>query len=200
MFRSSLFLLLCMERRFWSDLWLSCQASQHCLSVDFDRLRFWARVFFLFLLLELLTWNIQSCPVHSTADSGITHQRAVTTVLGREHILHLWLLRGCVFSWNWGPPACDLAVLGGILLCVPPVELGLEEIALQSFLVHLRYCSLQVFLWMLRLAVHCRSVLCSVGGSQLGFSKEFILFLRFLYCFCVFILCCACRISQLRKK
>lgn len=184
MFRSLLFLFLCMERRFWSDLWLSCQASQHCLSVEWLILTGWASgpgFFFLFLLLELLTWNIQSYPVHSTADSGITHQRAVTTVLGGEHILHLWLLRGCVFSWNWGPPACDLAVLGGILLCVPLVELGLEEIALQSFLVHLRYCSLQVFLWMLRLAVHCRSVLCSVGRSQLGFSKELILFLHFLY-------------------
>lgn len=115
-------------------------------------------------------------PVRSTTDSGLTLQRTATTVLGHEHILHLWLLCGCVLSWSWGPPVCDLAVPGGILLCLPPAELGLEETALQSFLGKPEVLQPAGVSVDAQTGCHCRS-----GRSQLGFSKEFILFLWFLY-------------------
>lgn len=120
-------------------------------------------------------------PVLSTTDSGITLQRTLTTVLGCEHILHLWLLCGCVFSWSRGPPTCDLVVLEGIWLCLSPAELGLEETALQSFLDTSEVLQPAGVFMDAQTGCHCRSALCSVGRSQLGFSKEFILFLWFLY-------------------
>lgn len=71
---------------------------------------------------------------------------------------------------------CDLAVPGGILLCLPPGELGLEETALQSFLGKPEVLQPAGVSVDAQTGCHCRS-----GRSQLGFSKEFILFLWFLY-------------------
>lgn len=91
---------------------------------------------------------------------------------------------------------CDLAVPGGILLCLPPAELGLEETALQSFLGKSEVLQPAGVFMDAQTGSQCRPALCSIGRSQLGFSKEFILFLRFFPT----VLCCACRIPVLRKK
>lgn len=157
---------------------------QHCLSVGLLILTGCTSgpglVFFV-PLFGAFNMKYSILPLLSTTDSGMTLQRTVTTVLGAEHILHLWLLCGCVFSWSWGPANCDLAVWGGILLCLPPAELGLEKTALQSFLGTSEVLQPAGVFVAAQTGCHCRSALCSAGRSQLGFSKEFILSLCFLY-------------------